>query len=157
MKLIKKIYLDIKYGITNLIKWFPTIWSDRDWDYAFLMIILNKKLKSMSDLHYKHGHAEKSSRIALDLLVASNLANRIAKENYVNEAFKGREKLFDKSKMDFVPLNDGSGNSRLVFSGLSDEERKEKRELLLLADKLEERDINTLFNMMKNDLLEWWD
>ena len=39
----------------NLIKWFPTIWNDRDWDDSFILKILQKKInvKLQKDvIHY---------------------------------------------------------------------------------------------------------
>jgi hypothetical protein len=32
-------------GVKNLIRWFPTIWKDRDWDQDFIYTILAKKLE----------------------------------------------------------------------------------------------------------------
>lgn len=37
----------IKYGISNLIKWFPLIWKDRDFDHGYLYDILYFKLGEM--------------------------------------------------------------------------------------------------------------
>jgi len=34
-------------GIKNLIAWFPVIWKDRQWDYMYLLRIINKKLELM--------------------------------------------------------------------------------------------------------------
>ena len=34
----------IYYGIKNLIRWFPIIWQDRDWDWTYLVIMLEHKL-----------------------------------------------------------------------------------------------------------------
>lgn len=38
---------DLKYGLKNLIKWFKTIWKDRDWDHYYLEVMMLKKLKGM--------------------------------------------------------------------------------------------------------------
>jgi ribosome-binding factor A len=32
-------------GIKNLVKWFKVIWTDRDHDWAYILIILRHKLK----------------------------------------------------------------------------------------------------------------
>jgi hypothetical protein len=42
---IRQFFRNIKYGVKNLIKWFPTIWKDRDWDQVFIYTILAKKLE----------------------------------------------------------------------------------------------------------------
>jgi len=46
---IRYIPHNIRIGIKNLIIWFPIIWNDRWWDYAFLLLILRKKLQLMED------------------------------------------------------------------------------------------------------------
>lgn len=34
-------------GIKNLIRWFPVIWQDRDWDRGYLYILMETKLNQM--------------------------------------------------------------------------------------------------------------
>ena len=34
-------------GIKNIVTWFPVIWKDRQWDYVYLLKILDKKLGLM--------------------------------------------------------------------------------------------------------------
>jgi hypothetical protein len=36
-------------GIKNIIKWFPIIWKDRDYDHAYIECMLLHKLKMMYD------------------------------------------------------------------------------------------------------------
>lgn len=38
---------NLKQGIRNLIKWWPVIWRDRDWDHAYLSRLIEFKLTSM--------------------------------------------------------------------------------------------------------------
>jgi hypothetical protein len=44
-KRIRDKYYDVKYGIKNLIRWFPVIWGDRDWDFAYMFALLEKKFE----------------------------------------------------------------------------------------------------------------
>lgn len=39
---------DLYRGVKNLIKWFPVIWRDRDWDHSYIFKILEHKLKSQA-------------------------------------------------------------------------------------------------------------
>ena len=48
MKTIRIAYRNFIDGIKNLIKWFPVIWKDRDWDHDFIFNILEFKLKNQS-------------------------------------------------------------------------------------------------------------
>jgi hypothetical protein len=48
-------------GVKNLIKWFPIIWNDRDWDHTFIYKILQFKLTQQSK--YIGGHNRHVSAI----------------------------------------------------------------------------------------------
>ena len=48
--MIDRIYYrwsNLKNGIRNLIKWWPVIWRDRDWDHSYLSRLIEFKLVSM--------------------------------------------------------------------------------------------------------------
>ena len=72
----------VKNGVKNLIKWFPVIWEDRDYDYYFLLILMSRKMKNMSELHSKHGMSIDSDKYAEQLKYCSELAEKIAEGNY---------------------------------------------------------------------------
>ena len=151
---VYRAYKNSKYGIRNLIKWFPVIWRDRDWDEFYLLKLLSFKFKNMSDLHLKYGVSENSKEIAKHLKELSELANRIAEQDYTVEAFGNKKYLVDKHKMEFTKLD--NGNYAVEFTGLTDEERKEMLNLHRLEGVLLERDIEKLFTIMKNDIRLWW-
>lgn len=157
MRKLKSFYCNFKQGIKNIIKWTPLIWNDRDYDWNYLMRMLEKKLRSMSELHKSHGYAESSEVTAEELLFASFLAGKIAKEDYTEEAFGDKKYLIEKNQMVFEPLNNASGSSRIKFVGLLDEERKELMRLYKLQDELLDRDMGLLFDLMKKRLRSWWD
>lgn len=152
---LKETYFNIKYGIQNLIKWFPVIWRDRDWDQTFLLAMLEKKLSNMSDLHKEYGNKANSDETSRQLKRLANLASRISNENYMDEAFKGKEYLLEKNEMVFVDI--GNGTSKIEFVGLSHEEREELRRLYNVMDELPVEDIEELFDTMKKNIRYWWD
>ena len=70
-KIMKNILAEIRYfgkeyfripvrdfltGISNLWKWLPIIWKDRDWDKHYIMEIFIFKLKRNRDYMINHGH-----------------------------------------------------------------------------------------------------
>lgn len=156
MDRIKSLYCNVRYGVRNLIKWSPIIWRDRDWDSGFLMLMLEYKLSNMSALHRKYGNKVCSEKTANDLEYASKLARRIADEDYTKEAFGDKFYLLEKNKMEFEPFGNGN-SSRLIFTGLTDEEREEMRRLRDWEHELMDMDIEKLFDMMRRDLKSWWD
>lgn len=147
---LKYIYRDIKYGVKNLIKWFPVVWRDRDWYHAYLFFILEHKLSSMSKLHEKYGNTVKSPEKAKTLKEMSELAGKIGNEDYTDEAFGDRKYLLGKMEVKF------EGN-KIVTVGVTEEERNEISSLSKLEPQLIQRDIDRLFDTMKRDVTKWWD
>jgi hypothetical protein len=138
----------IKYGIQNLVKWFPVMWKDRDWDQRYLMEILSFKLAEMAKLHRKYGHFVNSDKYADQLEECSFLARKIADEDYALES--GSDKLLEKMEMIF------EDNGIINIAGLT---KQEDEELAIMREQEEEfleRDINLLFENMKKNLRSWW-
>lgn len=44
----KYLHLDIIRGVKNLIRWFPTIWKDRDYDHFYIYELLRVKLENQA-------------------------------------------------------------------------------------------------------------
>lgn len=42
---IRSFWYNCKYGVRNLVKWFPVIWRDRSWDHCFIHLLMEQKLK----------------------------------------------------------------------------------------------------------------
>lgn len=47
MRKIRIFIRDFRIGIKNLIKWFPVIWKDKDWDHEYFEDIILFKLQNM--------------------------------------------------------------------------------------------------------------
>ena len=73
------------YGIKNLIKWFPIIWKDRDWDYYYTMEIFKKKLLFSAKHMRKYGHLENSIKYAEQMEDCAFLMHVVQNEVYLDE------------------------------------------------------------------------
>jgi len=71
-------------GIQSLIAWFVIIWQDRQWDYGFVFILLEKKLTLME----KHWESENlcnyvgEERDLSYIKVAKGACKRLIKDDY---------------------------------------------------------------------------
>jgi len=45
----KYLHKEIKWGIQNLIYWFPIIWKDRNWDGHYIYEVMKHKLKAQAN------------------------------------------------------------------------------------------------------------
>ena len=106
---MKKLWYKIKgffLDIGNVIRWIPTIWKDRNWDYGFMLEMERMKLKQIINWYKKHdyGHyvdGKRDCRImetalgCLDILLDSDWWH-ISEEH---------ERLFDENGK-YVPTPD---------------------------------------------------
>jgi len=75
------------YGVCNVIRWAPIIWVDFDWDYCFLLKIMEYKLRRMSS-NLKDGNTVNAARYARKALIAAELCKRIDDDRYYDTARK---------------------------------------------------------------------
>lgn len=94
----------IKQGIKNLIKWFPIIWRDRDFDQAFLLNIMSFKMKNMAELHRKYGYSVNSEEYAKQLEECAKFAKKLSLEDYDVEDWKEEERMIE-SDLDLLFSN----------------------------------------------------
>lgn len=78
--MFRKIY----YGLINLVRWLPIIYNDRDWDWAFLAIIMQYKIKKMKLYHVDKQSFVGVEQIIKKLTICENLLNRIVEEDYMD-------------------------------------------------------------------------
>ena len=72
-------------SVSNLIKWFPIIWKDRDWDHHFIFEILKHKLIFMSKSIREKGNHTLAEYDANRMMLAVRLINKVQNEEYILE------------------------------------------------------------------------
>ena len=77
----------IKDGVSNLIKWFPIIWRDRDYDSHYLLEIMKFKINQMSKLQESlnlHSDSKRNVEIMNTIL---RLLDKVQEEHYRHEYY----------------------------------------------------------------------
>jgi len=169
LKVIKDAYYNVTQGIPNLIKWFPVIWSDRNWDFYFIWTLLHRKLYLMEKHIRQHSHHLYKERDADQIKICVNLLKRILDDEYYENVFKNHDKKWGKTHFNWKKI-DGEefGYKEEVCSlditrenAKTDEEKAQQtKEFRILSTKVEEQkkqDINYLFDYMKKHIQGWWD
>lgn len=80
-----RVWYDLKYGVLNLIKWFPVIWNDRNWDYSYANEILIRKLEMMRDHFMEEKYVLNSRFYGLRINTVINILNKVQSEDYTTE------------------------------------------------------------------------
>jgi len=137
-----RIFRSFIQGIKNCITWFPIIWNDEQFDQSYLLRILSKKLKLMSEFkeHWSCNYPKEQKRMK----IASLLAKRLTDDDYITNALIEYTMNFN---------DDGTMNIKVtclpncigIYTKNDYEEIQRKQDLDMLCD------------ILKKRMLYWWD
>lgn len=143
--------------------WYSIIKADRDYDWAFLLAILEFKMRRMSKAITYDGTTVTASKRGRELLVCAILCKRIREENYNDTSWLFKE-IYGELEMLREPLG-ASGSVRVTMEWTKArkdtmEHQRASKEYVRMSRKAElqqQRDIDYLFDTMKRKLLGWWE
>lgn len=161
---IKSVYYKIKYGIENLILWFPVVWKDRNWDHYFIYVMVRHKLHLTEQLIRNHGHHIRNIKDADDIKLCINLLDRLIEDDYYESAFKNHDKKWGEVKVRFEDCDDNPEMQEFHIdrpnANTSKEKEKEKKDFFKAYKRetdLREQDLDMLFKYMRRKIQCWWD
>ena len=155
-------YYKVKYGVQNLIKWFPLIWNDRDWDWHYWLEMNIKKLEGMEESIRNGCHTRcefDADKIKLALLALK----RLEADDYHDNAFMFHNKKWGKLKTSWGEKDELncrewlSSRDKARTDKEIEQERKESRRLFRHADYLQKQDIRYANEIITKYLFHWWD
>lgn len=76
---------DFISGIKNLIRWFPIIWKDRDWDDHYIWQIMIQKIKFQAQYIRERDRYTRAKRDAEIMMTCVRLMERVKEEYYLME------------------------------------------------------------------------
>lgn len=158
MRKLKNIYRCIKNGIRNIIRWFPVIWQDRDWEDDFIYILLKKKIENMEkSFRSIKALSVNASENADNMRHAIILLDRIINDVYIEEAMKPFYEKYPNYEFElkFKPCEDKPGLKMIDEDTL--EQKKLRYKCYEESNKLKEKDFDELFNFLREHIREWWD
>ena len=110
-------------SVGNLIKWFPVIWKDRDWDDHYIFEVFKFKLEKQAKYIKEKGFHTNSDLDAKRMMLCVKLMEKVQEDFYTMEYMDYEDKDFF-----FVPtgndIEDGDGGyymeTRLKKENLND-------------------------------------
>lgn len=137
-------------GIKNIWYWLPIIWQDRQWDYYYLLAILEHKLRAMEQF-FGSDSIDPNKRIAYCRM----LTTRLIQDNYIENALRFHKQIYGQAELIFR-------EDRIVTSavphlvGKEREIEQEKRyRLYEIARRQEHQDLDVLFAMLRKYIQHW--
>lgn len=129
--------------VRRICAWLPLLWRDRDWDQAFLVRIVEYKLRRMADCIERNQIVMSADRTARDLRIAAEHLHRYLHPEKQAAPYPGE---FPK----FVDVP-GSTN-RMLQPSTPAQTRHHKREAAR-----EEAHWNAAWEMIRRRGRTWWD
>jgi hypothetical protein len=155
-------------SIKNLIRWFPIIWKDKDWDDYFIFEVLKFKLKNQAEYIGYHDRHISAKRDAEKMMLCVRLIEKVQDEYYGSEYLKYCDLEFkstaSKEHPDLYELTlieksehyeDYFKKYPRVAKQFTDVS-KDKR-AFQIARINEERAHKLLFKILEQNIRRWWD
>jgi hypothetical protein len=155
-------------NIRNLIRWFPIIWKDRDWDDHFIFEILKFKLKNQAEYIGYHDRHMSAKRDAEKMMLCVRLIEKVQDEYYGCEYQK-----YNDSELIFIDSEDYPGHYEIEIKEISecfDEYFKKYPRIykqvnginrhniaFKIAQINQERAHKLLFKILEQNIRRWWD
>ena len=137
--------------------------KDEDWDWAFIIRLLQYKLKRTRFCIESNNIAASSKRIAKEIKAVENLFGAVLENRYYDEFGKNFTKKYGSGRFVYGKKERGTKyrSVSVCFRGETEKNRKKiLREFCLLhrrADHALERDLNKAFALMAKNIMRWWD
>lgn len=148
---------DIPYGLKNLRVWFKLIWSDRNWDYHYIYVILRHKLDLMEKSIRRNGNHTEADSDADQIKECVDILDRLVNDVYFDLAYKDYEEKWGEIKFKVEENRLQLDNPNVKTPEDHEEERHDFKNAMMKENILKEKDINRLFDLMKNNIQNWWD
>jgi hypothetical protein len=155
---------DFIIGIKNLIRWFPIVWKDRQWDYQFIYSVLRHKLHLTEQFIRYNGVHVKNIQDADKIKKCVLLLDRLIKDKYHENIFDYHYKKWGSPEMIFSDVEDLSDYKSLNIeypNVKTEKDRENQRKEFNLKIKSEEQmkdqDLDMLFKTMRKYIQTWWD
>jgi len=139
------------YRICHIYSWLPIIWNDSDWDHAFLYIVLRHKIKRMRARHEKHRVISDWKKVAGQLKTVELALDRLIDDGYMLDQFMAIQKKYGRPE----EFKEESGLIRLA--PMSKAQSKEVRAAGKREMALRDKDMDAVFDTMREHIQEWWD
>jgi hypothetical protein len=162
---------DFVNGVKNLIRWFPVIWKDRDWDDHFIWELMMKKITFQAKYIGDQDRHTRAKRDAEIMMTCVRLMERVKEEYYGTEYID-----YHETKHEFVDC-DVPGHKclettelsenfdeyfkkypRLYKKILSENPNESKSRIgFLMSMENHKKAKRILFRLMEQYIGNWWD
>ena len=157
------------YRIKRLIEFIPVIWNGFDFDYSSSIELFKYQLKRTAKyLESDKAYSLDAKMYAAKLRTAIELMEKVYNEDYAMEYMDDIERLYGKSKHEFVELDEKDENGDPYYTmkirnelAVDEEHQKEidevRHQMFLRSKDKQKRAHKLLWSYIEHNILKWWD
>ena len=140
---IKRNIRNLSYNIKNILQWSKILWNNFDWDYRFLLDIIQYKLEKMNDYFSSANITteETYKEILNSIQSCLEACNHLISRDFENDLIDNHYDKFSFS----------------LDEGFSDEQRESFDEMLKATVEKEKEFSAQLFDGIRDNYEKWWD
>lgn len=148
--------------VKRINKYVSFLEENHEWDYVYIIDLLRFKLKMTRKLFEKEGHSvpETNNEIVSQILEVEQLLRKVIDDEYFEPFQKEIEAKYGKSKLKFGKIKNGVGKLTVKWD-LQEEKQEEaiNEQLRLgeLATQMRKDDLKKAFDLMSENIWNWWD
>ena len=162
------LHRDISRGIKNLIKWFPLVWKDADWDHSYIIDALRFKIKNTANYIDRHKRYDGYERDVERMNLCVRLIDKLQNSDYEVEYQDYYEVIynFEKAERGYSELKDNVLRDDLKtyfskypndFRRLKDKHNDDIHNALRMGMNRHLRANQLLFKIIERNIYAWWD
>ena len=147
------------FQIKNLIKWFPIIWNQYDFDYRFALDVFSfqlEKIANFLDSDEAYSTSAKSSASSIRRFL--KLYKYTNDEEFVSKAYEDFEKSYGKIVWIFTPYKDDPKLNEVNINGYTEEQLKDIHNQMIKKGYEKQKKAEALiWKLITNHIKYWWD
>lgn len=132
--------------IRTVLQWLPLIWEDRQWDWTYLLRVMQFKMRLMRRYHERWRRHSDVEYTIHRLRTCELLIERLLNDDYCTQDYAI---YFQK----YPSRWRGGGEPRVP----NQEERRMFREIMDREVRMRQQDEEALFRLMRKHYRRWWD
>lgn len=157
--------------LVRLVQYLPIIWKDRDFDHAYIFIMLQYKLKRTREHIVDHQFISKADEVGAEIKVAEDMIEDHFHKDWTEKEQAAHEAKYGELVQDFITVTDkpeltekwgklyecNSYRTLAREAGLGEQEREEQMAIYDLHRKREQENLDKLFKYIRDHIEGWWD
>ena len=163
-ELFVQIPKDIKIFAQTLWSYKGFLWSDRNYDHAFILQVLQLKIRRTKEYIGKHQRHTRWELDVKNMQKAEDMIEAILTASHDEALREAHDAKWGKAKPYFVPTGDSLGGSymrsdrpKVHTDKERAQERKEYSAMIKKSMKLEEKAWSKLWVHLDKNMRNWWD